>query len=141
MPQLTLPATLEQLACVNEFLAAHTPEAYRGQKGTIELVAEELLVNVFSYAYPEGAEGKAEIGLREVFFDGEPLLCFSVTDWGAPFNPFVEAPVPDLSLDTESRPVGGLGIYLIRSVSKHQAYSRDEGANTIEIYFGAVERA
>ena len=139
MPQLTLPATLEQLGPINEFLAANTPEEYRNQQANIELVAEELLVNVFSYAYPEGAEGKAEVGLREVHFDGEKLLCFSVTDWGEPFNPFAEAPEPDLTLDTESRPIGGLGIFLIRSVSKHQAYCRDEGANIIEIYFAVVE--
>ncbi|MBR6625757.1 MAG: ATP-binding protein, partial [Mailhella sp.] len=81
MPQLKLPATLEQLVPVNEFLAAHTPEAYRALKGNIELVAEELLVNVFSYAYPEGTEGRAEVGLREVHFDGRDLLCFSVKDW------------------------------------------------------------
>ena len=139
MPQLTLPATLEQLGPINEFLAANTPEEYRNQQANIELVAEELLVNVFSYAYPEGEEGRAEVGLREVHFDGENLLCFSVADWGGPFNPFAEAPEPDLTLDTESRPIGGLGIFLIRSVSKHQAYSRDDGANIIEIYFAVTE--
>ena len=139
MPQLSLPAKLEQLGPINEFLAANTPAEYKNQQANIELVAEELLVNVFSYAYPEGAEGKAEVGLREVYFDGENLLCFSVADWGEPFNPFAEAPVPDLTLDTESRPIGGLGIFLIRSVSKHQAYIRDDGANIIEIYFATVE--
>ena len=139
MPQLTLPATLAQLGPINEFLAANTPAEYKNQQANIELVAEELLVNVFSYAYPEGVEGKAEVGLREVHFDGENLLCFSVVDWGTPFNPFAEVPEPDLTLDTESRPIGGLGIFLIRSVSKHQAYSRDEGANIIEIYFAVTE--
>ena len=139
MPQLTLPATLEQLGPINEFLASNTPEAFKDQLANIELVAEELLVNVFSYAYPDGEEGKAIVGLREVHFDGESLLCFSVKDWGSPFDPFSEAPEPDLSLDAESRPIGGLGIFLIRSVSKHQSYSRDGGANIIEIYFGATE--
>jgi len=139
MPLLKLPATLEQLGPVNEFLEAHTPEKYRALKANIELVAEELLVNVFSYAYPEGTEGQAEIALREVFFDGRSLLCFSVRDWGTPFNPFDEAPVPDLSLDTESRPIGGLGIFLIRSVTVHQAYSRDDDANIIDVYFSTPE--
>ena len=139
MPQLKLPATLDQLGPVNEFLAAHTPEAYRALKGNIELVAEELLVNVFSYAYPEGTEGRAEVGLREVRFDGADQLCFSVKDWGTPFNPFEEVESPDLTLDTESRPIGGLGIFLIRSVSAHQAYCRDDDANIIEVYFAAPD--
>jgi len=135
MPQLQLPATLEQLASVNEFLEKNIPSDFQNILTSVELVAEELLVNVFSYAYPEGSEGSAEIVLRQVCFDGEPMLCFTVKDWGAPFNPFSEAPTPDLSLDTESRPIGGLGIYLIRSVTAHQAYSREESANIIDVYF------
>ena len=140
MPQLHVPARLEHLATVNEFLEQHTPPAFFAAVPTIELVAEELLVNVFSYAYPEGITGKAEVTLREVFFDGQPTLCFSVEDWGAPFNPFAEAPSPDLTLDTENRPIGGLGIHLIRSVSAHQAYYHEENANHIDVYFTLPEK-
>ena len=139
MPQLNVPARLEHLAVVNEFLAANIPAKFAAVKPNLELVAEELLVNVFSYAYPEGTEGRAEVGLREVHFDGADLLCFTVKDWGTPFNPFEEAESPDLTLDTESRPIGGLGIFLIRSVTAHQAYCRDEDANIIEVYFAAPD--
>lgn len=135
MPQLQLPATLEQLAVVNGFLEANIPGPFRPVLPNVELVAEELLVNVFSYAYPEGETGQAEVALAEVSFDGAPMLCFTVKDWGAPFDPFVEAPAPDLSLDTESRPIGGLGIYLIRSVTAHQSYSREAEANIINVFF------
>ncbi|WP_446424046.1 ATP-binding protein [Mailhella sp.] len=140
MPQLHLPATLEQLAVVNSFLETNVPAAFRAQLPNVELAAEELLVNVFSYAYPEGSEGMAEVGLREVSFDGRAMLCFTVKDWGAPFDPFAEAPAPDLSLDTESRPIGGLGVFLIRSVTAHQAYSREGDANIIDVYFALPER-
>jgi anti-sigma regulatory factor (Ser/Thr protein kinase) len=135
MPQLQVPATLEQLEAVNGFLEKNIPLDFRNVLPNVELVAEELLVNVFSYAYPEGSEGKAEIVLRQVSFDNEPMLCFTVKDWGSPFDPFSEAPIPDLSLDTESRPIGGLGVYLIRNVTAHQAYSREENANIIDVYF------
>ena len=141
MPQLQLPATLEQLAAVNEFLTANTPAAFSSLLPNIELVAEELLVNVFSYAYPEGTTGMAEVTLREVNFDGKPMLCFSVKDWGGAFDPFSEAAAPDLSLDAESRPIGGLGIYLIRNVTAHQSYCREEGANLIDVYFPLPDEA
>lgn len=140
MPQLHVPARLEQLAAVNSFLKENIPDRFLPVLLNLELVTEELLVNVFSYAYPEGSLGKAEITLREIFFDGQDMLCFSVKDWGDPFNPFAEVPVPDLSLDTESRPIGGLGIYLIRSVTTHQAYSREEDANHIDVYFSLPEQ-
>ena len=139
MPQLSVPARLEQLPFVNEFLSAHTPKEFLPSLSTIELVAEELLVNVFSYAYPEGTTGKAEICLLRTFFDGHPMLRFSIKDWGAPFNPFAEAPIPDLTQDTESRPIGGLGIFLIRKVTMHQCYVHDEGANIIDVYFSLPE--
>ncbi len=140
MPQLHVPARLEQLAAVNSFLKENIPDRFLPALLNLELVTEELLVNVFSYAYPEGTLGTAEISLRQIFFDGQDMLCFSVKDWGAPFNPFAEAPAPDLSLDAESRPIGGLGIYLIRSVTTHQAYSREDGANHIDVYFSLPEQ-
>jgi anti-sigma regulatory factor (Ser/Thr protein kinase) len=139
MPLLRVPARLEQLASVNTFIVEQTPSAFTSVIPNIELVAEELLVNVFSYAYPEGTTGNAEVTLKEVFFDGEPTLCFSVSDWGSPFNPFSEAPVPDLSLDTENRPIGGLGIHLIRNVTAHQGYCRENGSNHIDVYFIAPQ--
>ena len=141
MPQLNVPARLEHLAVVNEFLAANIPAKFAAVKPNLELVAEELLVNVFSYAYPEGTVGRAEVTLRTVWFDDEETLCFSVKDWGSPFNPFAEALAPDLSLDTESRPIGGLGIYLIKNVSAHHAYCLEEGANCIDIFFCLPEQA
>ena len=135
MPQLHVPARLEHLVVVNEFLEANIPPEFSALLPTVELVAEELLVNVFSYAYPEGTSGNEEVTIRLIFFDGEPMLCFSIRDWGAPFNPFAEVKAPDLTLDTESRPIGGLGIHLIRNVSAHQAYTFDDSANIIDVYF------
>ncbi len=140
MQQIHLPARLDQLETVNAFLTANTPKAFASILPTLELVAEELLVNVFSYAYPEGTSGDAELSLKEVFFDDQDMLCFSVRDWGAPFNPFASAPAPDLSSDTESRPVGGLGIYIITQVTRHHAYTYDERSNIIEVYLSLGEQ-
>ncbi|MBP3730133.1 MAG: ATP-binding protein [Mailhella sp.] len=139
MPQLNVPARLEQLAFVNDFLTANIPQEFRACLSNLELVAEELLVNVFSYAYPEGTTGKAEILLKSIYFDGRPMLCFTIKDWGAPFNPFAEAPKPDLTTDAETRPIGGLGIYLICNVTEHQAYSYEAQANVIDVYFALPE--
>ena len=50
MPQLHVPARLEQLAAVNSFLKDNIPEKFLPLLLNLELVTEELLVNVFSYA-------------------------------------------------------------------------------------------
>ncbi len=134
MATLSVPASIEHLATVNAFIAEHMPEQHRGIIPQVELTAEELLVNVFSYAYPD-SPGKAEVGCRVVLFDDAPFFCLTVRDWGAPFNPFSEAPTPDTSLDVEERPVGGLGVHLIKSMVGHYSYSHHESSNHIELYF------
>ena len=138
MATLSVPAKLENLEAINAFLGMNIPERYMPVLSQVELAAEELLVNVFSYAYPHGA-GTAEIHCHEVWLDDVPYLCFKARDWGEPFNPFQDAPTPNLTADVEDRPIGGLGVYLIKSVVAHYAYSFYEQANTIELYFARPE--
>ena len=105
------------------------------------MVAEELLVNVFSYAYPEGSEGEASVTINLASeADGDKLV-FTVRDWGHPFNPFEEVPDPDLTLDVEGRPMGGLGIFLIKQVSEAQFWEYQNGTNFIRIIFGKSTNA
>ena len=136
MPTITVPAKLDNLQSAKDYLKAAVPPAFAAQTSNVLLVAEELLVNVFSYAYPDGVEGEAVISLDVVNFDGEDKLVFKVVDWGEPFNPFEEAPEPDLSLDIDSRPIGGLGIFLIKQVSEKQTYRYIDNTNSIWIVFG-----
>lgn len=137
MPILNVPARLEHLATVNDFIAAQLPAAYAMLAMQVELAAEELLVNVFSYAYPQEQceTGKAEVGCRMVHFDGEDFFSLSVKDWGKPFNPFLEAPDPDVTLDVDERPIGGLGVHLIKTMVSHYSYGYSDDANVIELFF------
>lgn len=134
MPTLNVPASLENLQTVNTFISENLPQNCEFLRHKIELVAEELLVNVFMYAY-EDSQGEASVGCRDVFFDNEEFFCFWVCDSGKPFNPFLEAPSPDLRSDAESRPIGGLGIHLIKSLVRHFSYSYTDKKNLIELYF------
>lgn len=136
MPTLTVPARIENLAPTKAYLQAALPKAYAAQAASVLLVAEELLVNVFSYAYPEGTEGEATLSLDLEGSGDDEALVFTVRDWGEAFNPFEEVPVPDLTLDVEGRPMGGLGIYLIKQVSEAQSWKYENGSNVIRIVFG-----
>lgn len=129
-----------------DFLRENLAAGHEDMLGFVELAVEELLVNVVNYAYAgEGASGSAEaspdkwgmleLGFRQVSMDDVPYLCVWIRDWGAPFDPFLEAPRPDISLDVGERPVGGLGVHLVRNVSAHHCYSGADGENTIELYF------
>lgn len=134
MPVITLPADLDQLSVVNEFLGQHIPADHDNIRLSVELAVEELLVNVFRHAYKE-KDGRAEVGCRVVNLDGKPHFCVMVRDFGTPFDPFAEAPVPDTSLPAEKRQIGGLGVHLVKHVAAHYCYSNSDASNTIELYF------
>lgn len=136
MPTITVPATIDHLTTAKDYLERSIPEAFKAQTSNVLLVAEELLMNVFSYAYPSGSVGKALVSLEVRRMDGEDKLVFTVQDWGNPFNPFEEVAEPDLTLDIDSRPVGGLGVFLIKQVSEKQIYQYVDKTNLIEIVFG-----
>ncbi|MFZ2197776.1 MAG: ATP-binding protein, partial [Thermodesulfovibrionales bacterium] len=53
-----------------------------------------------------------------------------VTDWGAPFD---ATALPDPNLTLEERPVGGLGIYLIKKMTDEMRYTRQDGQNILSL--------
>src|SRR4051794_8070581 len=77
----------------------------------LTLVLEEILINVIRYGHPEG--GKHDILVR-LSLDEDDVVA-AVEDDGVAFNP-LEAPEPDTDSPLEKRPIGGLGILLIRSL-------------------------
>lgn len=98
--------------------------------GRINLILEEALVNVVSYAYPEGVSGEITLTIRHD--DIAEKLIFEIADEGTPFDP-TAAPAPDQSADAEDRPIGGLGIHLVRTLSDNVQYARSEGRNILTI--------
>jgi sigma-B regulation protein RsbU (phosphoserine phosphatase) len=93
---------------------------------SVNLVLDELLNNIITYAYDES--GDRQIGVRvELTAD---RLAITVTDDGKPFNPFGQA-APDTGLGLEERSVGGLGIHLVRKVMDETTYHRRTDRNVV----------
>src|SRR5262249_41539980 len=95
-------------------------------EGDLGLALEEILVNVIRHGHPEG--GKHEIQVQLAL--EQDCVIATVEDDGMPFNP-LEAPEPDLDSPIETRPIGGLGIHLVRSITDGLEYSRHEGRNRL----------
>ena len=127
---IRVPARLESLEKLVEFALAALRRAGIGDRDAapVHLAIDEACTNCISYAYPEGQEGEIEISCRNE--PGE--IVFTIRDWGRPFNP-LEAEPPDLSLGIEDRPVGGLGICLMKKSCDRLEYRREEGANVLTI--------
>ncbi len=88
------------------------------------LSLDELVTNTIAYGYDD--QGPHEIRVRLMLANGR--LSAEVEDDGRPFNPLT-APQPDLTSAVEDRPVGGLGIHLVRSLMDHVDYRRESGKN------------
>ncbi|MBQ9566302.1 MAG: ATP-binding protein [Synergistaceae bacterium] len=125
MEELTLEARTENLpealAFFVERLEKHGCDPKTRRK--IEVAAEEIFVNIAHYAYTPGV-GSAT--LRFSMEDGVAVMTF--IDSGVPYDPLARAD-PDLTLSTQDRPIGGLGIYMVKKSMDSVAYERRDGRN------------
>lgn len=94
----------------------------------VNLVLEEAIVNVINYAYPK--EKHESIYLSAQLHEGS--IVFVLTDTGMQFDP-TKAPEADITLSLEDRPIGGLGIFLIRQIMNEVSYERIDGKNVLTL--------
>ena len=90
----------------------------------VNLVLDELWVNVVNYS---GATGDVEISLDT---DAEEVR-LEIADDGRPFDPLTETVEPDIDAPLEDRPIGGLGIFLVREMMDDLRYKRENGKNRL----------
>ena len=60
-------------------------------------------------------------------------LTMVFTDAGKPFDPTREVAAPDLSAPVEDREIGGLGIFMVKKMSKSVVYRREDGKNILTV--------
>lgn len=96
--------------------------------GELELILEELLVNIISYAYDEGSAGKIRIAAS---VDGSTVT-MEYRDRGRAFDP-LEREAPDLDAEIEDRPIGGLGIFLVQELASSVTYERIDDENVLTV--------
>lgn len=96
---------------------------------------EEIFTNIVSYAYSSGnvkQEKKVEISCGLLETAGETRLHICFRDWGKAYNP-LERPSPDFGIPFEERPIGGLGIYMVKNFMDHVEYRHEDGCNILTI--------
>ena len=128
--KLVLPNDVSTIPQLNEFVDEVCENAEFDMPTTMSmnLAMEEAVVNVMNYAYPKGMLGNVNIEAQI----NEKRLKFVISDHGTPFDP-TEKEDADVTLSVEERPIGGLGIYLVRQIMDSVNYERLDGMNVLTL--------
>ena len=126
--ELRIRNQMTELEKVNQFIGEISEELGLSMEMTMDLnlVIEELVVNVVSYAYPQGTDG--EIELMVTSDDKELTLVLS--DQGREFDPTSKED-SDMSVNPAERELGGMGIFLVKNIMDEVTYKRFKGKNLL----------
>ena len=128
--QLTLKNDLSLVKELNSFVKSVNQEMGLDKSLGMKLMlaVEEAVVNVMDYAYPNGMEGEVRIDVKVT----PDRMNYTITDRGMAFEP-TEVSKVDTSLSVEDRPIGGLGIFLVRNLMDSINYERNDGKNILTL--------
>ena len=110
------------------FLLAE-PRALQGRGWPFQVALDEALSNIVHHGLA-GREGTAEIEIEFRLVGAEVEIVLA--DDAPPFNP-LEVAEPDTARSLEERPVGGLGVALVRKLMDVVEYERREGRNQLRL--------
>ena len=115
---ITLPNDIATISQLSEFVETVCEEKGLDMALTmnLNLALEEAVVNVMSYAYPN-SQGDVKV---DIIIDDQKVVSI-LTDSGIPFDPTQKGDV-DTTLPAEERPIGGLGIHLVKQIMDKVSY-------------------
>lgn len=96
-------------------------------KMKVDVIVEEVFINICSYAY-NGSTGPCVIELK---YD-ENKIIITFKDKGIQYDP-LKRKDPDITLEAEDRPIGGLGIYMTKKMMDEVSYKYENYTNILTI--------
>ena len=131
MRELTLNATPENVDRAIEFVDEILEEygCKRSVQMEIEVAVDELFSNIAHYAY-DTKTGNATV---QVDVTEDPLTVeITFVDSGKPYDPLAKAD-PDTTQSIEERPIGGMGILIVKKSMDAVDYEYKDGKNILTI--------
>jgi anti-sigma regulatory factor (Ser/Thr protein kinase) len=128
MAELNLWADYSHLSSIRRFVEEVGEDLGIPERALyeLELAVDEACANVIEHGY-QGAGGKIEIQIQALNGGVQVVI----RDWGQPFDP-ESIPTPDVTAPLETRPVGGVGLFLMRKVMTQVQFAFDpQGGNTL----------
>ena len=94
----------------------------------IKLAVEEAVTNCIEYAYPSDTVGNVTVTIEA----DDSRIRFIITDSGSEFDP-TRVSKADTTLSVNERPIGGLGVFLVRNLMDSINYERTDGKNILRM--------
>ena len=121
----SFPATREGLAAVSEWLDSAV-KAPQDKMSSLHIILDEICSNVVRYSKATAFEVVVELtdephGVQMTFIDD-----------GVAYNPLSHDD-PDTTLEADKRPIGGLGIMIVKKMASSVSYSRDGDRNRFTV--------
>ena len=131
MKEMTLPAVVENIAQVTDFVNAQLEEIGCPMKAQvqIDIAIDELFGNIAQYAYnPETGPATVRVEVS----DAPISVTITFMDHGVPYDP-LQKEDPDITLSAEERGSGGLGIFMVKKTMDEITYEYKDGQNILRI--------
>ena len=87
---------------------------------------DEIASNVMKFSKA------SELSVRLEHCAATDTWCLSFADDGTPWNPLTHAD-PDITLSAEKRPIGGLGLLMVKRMMDEVTYAREGGTNVLRL--------
>lgn len=120
MKEITVDATIENMNTVTAFVDDFLDQIACPMKSKIQIniVIDEIFGNICHYAYKDSV---GAVTVRVESGNTPKAVFLTFTDNGIPYNP-LETEEPDITLSSEERKIGGLGIYLVKKNMDEMKY-------------------
>lgn len=129
MRSISTNSDIKSIPIAVEFVNAFLKENNLDFHKKADVIFDEILSNIAKYSYQEIA-GKVEVYCD--YDKNAKTLLFKFIDSGIPFNP-LEVKEADVNASVEDRPIGGLGIFIVRNLMDDANYERVSGKNILTL--------
>ena len=132
MKEWTVEATVGNIPVITEKVETELEKLNCSGKAhrKINVALDELLNNIASYAYPQET-GSVTVQMR--YNEESETVSITLIDSGAAYNPLEKAD-PDVTLAAEERPIGGLGILMVKKKMDGMECRRENNHNILTIH-------
>ncbi len=132
MAQMTVEATVEQVKPVTRFVNSRLEKLGCSEriKVQVDVAIDEIFSNIAHYAYrPETGPATVKVEVEE-----DPLcVVISFIDQGTPYDPLAEERPDTTRLPKAERPIGGLGLFVVKKTMDDVSYVYRDGQNILTI--------